>query len=438
LNKIIHLMTAGLLIIPLSESIAQQQAQASIQEWTLESSIQQALCISPELKKSLEEINLRQVDASLSSMWPDPSIELRVDNKLGQDDNSGGYDLTDITISQEIPLSRIKYQQSVSEANLSAAGLENTHQLLLLQKQISRSFHELQLASAKLDRAEKQRQLATQLSQSKSANTPQKTAGEMVRYLTPLEKIRIDIIREEAYQQERNAEGKYNEVLTRFSKLVGVAPENIKSVAKLKPISGIPQLESLLEAQQRHAYLSSQQQVLLAAKHEVDLARNTLVSDPTISLSRSRDTFDSGRDDVYGVMVNIEIPIHDRKDAKVSKAKYKASQENIELQRLRRELQINLKSSYTHLQHVYEQAEDYHGKVIKPARKILDLTQRGFNSGELKMLDLIDAHKTYFGAQLQYLELLYDARVELADVIYYSGQQLSGVDYQLSCSGQEQ
>ena len=124
-------------------------------------------------------------------------------------------------------------------------------------------------------------------------------------------------------------------------------------------------------------------------------------------------------------MFNIQIPISDRKDTAASKATYKASQQRIELQLLKRELKINLNRSYTHLNHVIEQAVEYKKKVLKPAGKMLELTNKGFSSGELNILSLVDANNTYYKTRLTYLDLLYQARVELAEVKLFAGQLIT-------------
>jgi outer membrane protein TolC len=61
---------------------------------------------------------------------------------------------------------------------------------------------------------------------------------------------------------------------------------------------------------------------------------------------------------------------------------------------------------------------------------MLDITNKGFASGELKMLSLVDANNTYFDARLHYLNLLYQARIELADIKLYAGQLMTGIDGQ--------
>ena len=400
--------------------------ESTAQQWTLGSSVQQAMLTSPELKQSTAEIGARQEEINLSSMWPDPEIGFRVDNKMGQDDGAGGYDLTDIVIRQSIPVSRIKYQESAAEASLKAARFSRQYQSLQVQNRVSKVFHQLQFASAELKLAEKQLKLADEL----YGQDNKDSEVVVVRYLTPLEKMRLTIIREEARQAESSAEGKYKEVLSEFVKLLGIEMDSVSSVSELLPISVVPDKNQLTSLQNSHAQLSSQQQQVQAANHQIDVARTSQMIDPTIGLSWSKDTLSVGRSDIYAIMFNIQIPISDRKDTAESKATYKASQQKIELQLLRRELKINLNRSYTHLNHVIEQATEYKKKVLKPAGKMLELTNKGFTSGELNILSLVDANNTYFAARLAYLELLYQARVELAEVKLFAGQLITDVAVQ--------
>jgi len=388
------------------------------QQWTLQSSVRQAVSASPELQKSVAEIGARQADIKLSQLWPDPEIGFQVDNKMGLDDGAGGYDLTDVTVTQSIPLSRLKYQEEVAEASLKAARYLHTYQSLQVQNRVAKVFHQLQFVSAKLQLAEQRLTFAGTLNEQGKKNSN----GVVVRYLTPLEKMRLSIIREEARQAAANAEGKHEEALSEFVKLLGIEMGSVSSVAELQAVSTIPDIAQLTAMQSHHAQLSSQQQKVLAANHNIDVARSSQMIDPSIGLSWQRDTLSIGRSNIYAIMFNIQIPLSDRKNTAESKATYRASQQKIELQLLQRELRINLNRSYAHMNHIIEQATEYKEKVLKPSSKMLQLTNKGFASGELNVLSLVDANNTYFDSRLNYLNLLYQARVELADVKLYAGQ----------------
>jgi len=402
---------------------AHAQALNRETQWTLESSLKRAMQTAPELKQSLAEISARSAEIELSDMWPDPNIELRVDNKLGKDDASGGYDVTDVVISQSIPLSRLKYQRSVAEAQLMATEYSREYLAMQLQNRVAKVFHQLQLTSAELSVAKKRHQFADELEKQGDNNAD----GIVVRYLTPLEKTRLKIIREEARQAATSAEGEYSESLSEFRRLLGIDTDRA-SVSELDPVADIPPIDGLLVQLDAHAQLAGQQQQVIAAKHQVDVERSSQTVDPTVSLIRTRDTFDYGRDDVYGIMFSLQIPLSDRTSKAASRATHLASEQRIELDRMQRDLHINLKQSHTHLHHLVEQAEDYRSKVLDPAGEMLALTRSGFTSGELNMLNLVDANNTYFEARLKYLDLLYQAHVELADMRFYAGQMLVDID----------
>lgn len=417
------LQSSLLLVVAMLSS--QLYAQPDARHWTLQSSVQQAISASPELKISTAELGVRQADIDLASLWPDPELSLRVDSKMGKDDNSGGYDLTDVTVWQSIPISRIKYQEEAASASMKAARFSRQFESLQVQNRVSKVFHQLQFASAKLTLAEKQLKLARELNGKESNKN-----HAVVRYLSPLEKMRLTIIREEAKQAAGSAEGHYSEALSEFVKLLGVEMDSVSSVSKLLPVAHVPDLKYLTELQSSHAQLSSQQQEVMAANHEIDVARSSQMIDPSIGLSWQRDTIRNGRQDYYAIMFNVQIPISDRRNTAESKATYKAGQQKIELQLLKRELKINLNRSYTHLNHVIEQAVEYKKKVLKPASKMLELTNKGFSSGELNILSLVDANNIYFEAQLTYLDLLYQARVELAEVTLFAGQLITDIQIQ--------
>jgi len=390
---------------------------ATAKHWTLQSSIAQAITVSPMLKQSAAEIGARNADLQLSELWPDPSVSLKVDNQVGLDVGTGDYALSEVSISQAIPISRIKYQKLSAQAQLSAAVYAKSNATLLLQNQVEKVFYELQLATAIYDLSVKRMQLAEKF----NTSSTNKNSTNVVRYLSPLEKMRLSIIREKASQAESAAEGTLREIRTEFYKLLALNEDNDLNVPALLPVIKLPTLRELNSRQLNHPELSTQQQALRAAMDEIDVARNSVMKGPSISFSRLRENFSTGTESVYGLMFNIEIPIHDRKSSVVSKASYNASQQRIELGRLKLDLKMNLKRSFMHLNHVTEQALSYKKKVLMPAAKILELSKQGFNSGELNILSLIDANNTYFESHMQYLDLIYQARIELADINLYSG-----------------
>ncbi len=402
-------MASLLLSLPLA-------SYASSQYWSLQQSLEQAITSSPELKQSLAEIGAREAAVKTATLWPDPDIELRIDNTLEKERNSNGYDLTEITVSQAIPLSRLTHQEAVATAQLSAAQHQQLANALDIQNRVAHIYYALQRASERLRLTEQRVAFADKLKQS-----GQKNSNTIVRYLTPLEKARLQIIREQAHQSVVNAEGKYNEVLTEFYKILGIDANSAIQLDSIETVTLVPALTDLQQQQNTHPLLSYQKLQLQAAANSIELARNNVMDDPTISLSRVREVFDNDEEAVYALMLNLQIPIQNRKSSAVSQARYTASQQRIELARIQRELQINLQRSHAHLHHLVKQTENYKARVLGPAKHVLKLSQQGFRSGELGVLSLVDANNTFFDAKEHYLELLYQSQRELADIKLYAG-----------------
>jgi outer membrane protein, heavy metal efflux system len=393
----------------------------SAEIWTLNSSIERAYQYAPEIKLAENEREARQAAVENAAFWPNPTVDVRVDNKLGLDDGSGGYDVTDVGITQPIPLKRLKHQKDFAEANVQVADHELELKRLLLETAVAKDFHELQYAQAEYAFAKERLSVATDL-QEKSVKNKQ---GIIVRYMTPLEKMRLNIIKEEATQMESSAEGRYKEALTKFEKRLNLEVSESESAVDLQKLDSLAELKYFVDRQSAHASLAAQQKGIVAARAEIEVAKSRRLNDPELRLSRSVDYFSQGQDEVYGLTLNVQIPLWSSKNPEVVRAEYSASQRNIELQQMRRELQIQIKQSHTHLGHLIEQAEHHKLKVLQPSAEMLRLTNKGFISGELNLLTLIDANNTYFDAQLRYSDLLYQAWNEYADLRRASGILLS-------------
>lgn len=389
--------------------------------WSLESSIQQALNVAPELKTADAEIGKQQGKLEQAGAWPNPSVNIQVDDKLGIEDASGGYEVTQLAISQALPLSRLRHQRTQARSALAGAEAKRRQQQLMLEYKIAQRFHTLQLTDAKLQLAQKRLRQANRYQQ----NSPKHSIKDpLVRYLTPLERMRLDIVLQAAKQNVSVAEGEYNEAAASFKTLLAMP---IKSELKLAPLTAIaiPEAFTVMEkALQNHPMLEADKQALASAQAGVAVAKSQRFNDPVLTLFREKDYLANRRQDVTGVMLSIQVPLWNQGKGLVSQARYLVHQAQAELNLQQRELRTRLHKSYLHLGHLIEQAEHYRNKLLKPAQQVFELTRKGFKAGELNILTLIDANNTYFSAQERYFELLQEGSLELAAVRQSAGISL--------------
>lgn len=416
MNKILVplLVSAGMVISPLTWA-------EPTQRWTLGASIQRAVGEAPEIKAADAEIGKQQGKLEQAGAWPNPSITIQVDDKLGIEDASGGYDFTQFAISQPLPLGRITHQRKQAEAGLASAESQRSQQQLSLEHKVAQRFHTLQLAEAKLQLAKKRLRQASRYQNSgrkHAANDP------LIRYLTPLERMRLDIVLQAAKQTVEVADGEYNEAAASFKALLAMPMDSELQLMPLASVTAPAEFMALENILQEHPALEANKQIIASALAGIAVAKSRRFDDPVLTIFQEKDYLANRKQEATGLMLSIQVPLWNQNNGAVSQARFVAHQAQAELNLKQRELQANLHKSYLHLGHLIEQAEHYRSKLLKPAQQVFKLTRKGFKAGELNILTLIDANNTYFDTQERYLELLQQGWLELAEVRKSAGLSL--------------
>ncbi|MDQ7057239.1 MAG: TolC family protein [Ghiorsea sp.] len=403
--------------IPLSSVYAKENKELL----TLKQSIRIAMNSTPEMKVAEAQIGSQQGKLSRINVWPNPSVSVQMDNVLGIEDASGGYDITELAISQPIPLYRLKHQQKQAELGIAKAKTQYQHQQFLLEFKVAKLFHDLQLKKSTLVLAKKRLQ---QIRRHQNTNREPNVSDHIVRYLTPLEIMRLDIVLQTAKQTVAVAEGKYNEAASSFKSLLGLPLNQSLYLPKLKPVTASYKRKVLDEALQNHPALKAKRQGIEEAQAGIAVAESQLFSDPVVTLYRRNEYLANQRHAVTGLAVSIDLPFWNQNQGSVVEAQYAVQQTQAELDIKQRELRTSLYKSYLHLGHLIEQAKHYQNKVLKPAKKMFKLTQSGFEVGELSVLTLLDAYNTYFDALSNHKIMLTQAWQELAALRLSAGISL--------------
>jgi cobalt-zinc-cadmium efflux system outer membrane protein len=406
-----------------AETVELTPKQIPAQVWTLEASIKRATTVAPELRATEAEIAARTGNLTHADAWPNPTITLRADEKLGIEDGRGGYSVNQVTITQALPLHRLEHQRRAAEAELEAARANRSYQRLLLETRTAQAFHALQLASERQRLAQERLAFAEKL----QLRGDHPGTDRLVRYLSPLERARLDILRATAHQEVELAEGKWSESLAHFRSLLEMPPEAQPETARLQPASSPESLGALLKRLATHPALQATQQTRDASLAAVDVARTQRYTDPTLSVIHEQDYLAGERRNYTGLMLGIQLPVWNRNDGGVARARGEADRAEAELELQRRDLLSRLRQSHLHLGHLIGQAEHYLTHLLQPARQVLDLTRKGYIAGEQNGLALVDASNTYFDAQARYLELLRDAWGEAAELRLAAGISLFDV-----------
>jgi len=404
-----------------------QQAVDVNNVWTLEESVNRTAVMSPRIHAANAERKARLGVLAQSGAWPNPDLELSINDKLGLDDGSGGFDLTQIAISQPIPLGRLSKQRQQAKARLEASNQDYLLQQLLLETETAHRFHLLQLMSSKLEVTEEQFEFAKRYK--KDAGQDSQKEDSLVRYLNPLEQKRLDIMRASASQEVANIEGEYSEAVAGFKTLLFLNQGDSHKTAVLEPIDSMELLDILLRLQEeKHPAIIAGQYQEEATDVGISLAKLERLQDPTVTVFGERDHLDNERQNYFGISLNLTLPFWDRKQGLIQQATAESEKAKHEQLALKQELQSRLKQAHLHLAHLIEQVDHYYNELLIPAREVFELTRKSFAVGEVNVLSLVDANNTYFDARRRYLELLYETHIELAELRLSSGISIATSD----------
>lgn len=395
-------------------------AQTPSTAWTLADSVKRAFEIAPELRAAEAEISGRTAELTQAGYWPNPSIDLNADNRLGLESGRGGVNLASVAVSQPLPLRRLARQRAVAEANLGGANANLRYQQMLLEREVARAFHTLQLAAAKRQLAEERLRLA---SEPPSASN-KAGADRLVRYLTPLERRRLSILNEEAGQALAVAEREQQRALIDFRTLLAL-PENTLPEPAMPALPASPgSLDVLMRALDEHPVLAAARQEADAAQAGVAVAESQRYADPALNLYRERSYIAGEQRNVTGVGVTVQIPVWNTGNGAVAKAGAEAERARARLDALRRDARNRLEQAHMQLVRLIGQTERLRTNLLEPAREMFTLTRHGFAAGELNVLALVDASNTYFDARSRYLELQMESALADADLRLASGSSL--------------
>ena len=417
LKKLFSLVT-GMLIAGGLATAPSLIAMAGTNTWTLEAVVRRTMEVAPEIRSAEAELAARTGELTQAGAWPNPTVDLSADDRLGQEDGRGGTELTRIALSQPLPLRRLARQRAAAGANLESAREDRRYQRLLLEREASRVFHALQLTEAGVRLARSRLELAEGYGRPEPGG---KARDPLVRYLTPLERIRLAVLREEAGQAVMAAEKDYQKALAEFRSLLALPADTAVQAAPLALPAPPPEPAGHEQNLDAHPLLAAARREVEAARAGVAVAESQRFADPALNLFRERDFLNGERRDVTGVGISVQIPLWNQNRGPVAKARAEVLRAQAQLGLRQRDTLTRLSQSYTELARLIEQAQRTRANLLEPARQVFELTRRGFTSGELNLLALVDANNTHFDAQARYLELLKEAHVAAAELRLAAG-----------------
>ncbi|MCC5795215.1 MAG: TolC family protein [Chromatiales bacterium] len=387
--------------------------------WTLERALTRGHAVAPETRALEYQVEARRAAREQAGRWPNPVLDAQASELLGNEDGRGGYALTELGLSQPLPLwGQVRHGRDAAEARLAEAQALAGAGRLGLEAGIGAAFHEWQQAEADYRLA---RQRLAEAGRLERIARLRHERGD----LSEREQLRIQLFHSEAIRQLEAAEGERSEARASLAAWLELQPNELGTAPPFAdpPMEAV-QLAATRDELDGHPALRAALERERAAQSEIARVRAEGRPDLVVRLFQERTVIENSREGSLGIGVQLELPLWDRNQGRVRENAAEHRRLQAESAALRRDLATQVTVSAEHLAHLLQELARHRRETLVPARRVRELTYRGYETGEVTLLELLEAYNTDFDAIRHEQLLLAESWEEWRKLRLSSGRSL--------------
>jgi cobalt-zinc-cadmium efflux system outer membrane protein len=238
--------------------------------------------------------------------------------------------------------------------------------------------------------------------------------------VSPLDETKARVARAAAQVELAQAASELENARARLAALFGIGTPDFEKVRG--SLTSLPQVPSwsVLQAQ------AAQSPEVVRAQMEVErrqaliaVERSKRLGDLTLTIGNKRDET-LGRDQTV-VGFSIPLPLFDHNQGNLREALSRSDQASDELRATRVRIENELRQAYQRLKVAHEEAMLYQSEVLPDATTAYRAATKGFEYGKFGFIDVLDAQRTLFQVESQYLRSLSEAHAAAAEIERLTG-----------------
>lgn len=365
---------------------------------------------TPTWPRSPVEVRSRDARAVQAGLWPNPRILVELENLGGTGDRAAFEQAeTTVWLSQLIPIAgkRAK-QRTVAELERDVSDWAYRGRRLSILTDTTKAFISTLAAQRRVELLEELEQLAED---SRNAVRSLARAGGA----SMVDQTRAEVESSNVRLRRQRAEGELAASRASLAASWGsMTPEFTAVRGDLERILPPPALARLEPGVYDNPDVARWVTELERRSAALELARARRLPDPTISLG-GRHFNDSG-DSALVFSFSLPLPVFDRNQGSVLAAARDLSKTRAERASAELSVRTVLRRRHADLVASYEQAVTLRRETLPAAEKTFTGARRGHSQGFLRALDVIDAQRTLFELQAQYLSVLASYHLARADI----------------------
>jgi len=333
------------------------------------------------------------------SLMPNPEASFEVENFAGDEGRSGvdGAELT-LGIEQKIEIAR-KRSKRVRVADLEKQQIkqEAIASIQSVLAQTNQAFADIAIAEKQLQYAQNRLVVADKMH--KAVKVRVGAAKD-----PKIQHTKVDIEQAAAALEKRKAEKELILAKTVLANLMGVPSISQAIKADISKLPETPSYDDVVSTLEQTPMATMSQLAILKQESVLNLERSNAISDPTVGLGVRRFNEDDGT--AFLASVSIPLNFFDRNQGNILSAKANVKSAQAQDHSLRLNLNKQAMEIWQAMNNARDEAMDYHKNIIPSARKAFEQAEYGYSRGAFSFLDLLDAQRTLFDVQKNYLEAL--------------------------------
>lgn len=386
-------------------------AQAKvIEQLTIKTAVNKAIENNPELQALMKNIDASKAVKLQSGLMPNPELGLEVENIFGGKDFSGfsGSEIT-ASLSQNILLAgKISKLENVAKIDISLAEWDYESKRLEVITDIRKAFTGA-LATQKL--IEKNNELI-KISEELIKNLRKRVkAGK----ISPAEVSRSQIIFNSLQININMLKADYNAAIFELTMLINDPNLSFESLkGELKNIDDLPVYDSLYVKLENNPNLKRFVSEYEKQKAVIIYEESKATPDLTVSAGYRR--FNDVKANTFLIGASMPLPIFDRNQGSIQEAQIRLDQKTKEFEAVKNRLTLRLNLLYNRFKTLLRNVAKLKNESIPDAEEAFKIIEEGNLVGRFTILDVLDAERTLFEIQNQYLNTLGDINVVVVEI----------------------
>jgi cobalt-zinc-cadmium efflux system outer membrane protein len=382
---------------------------------TLRQALSLALIRNPQLKAFSWEVRAREAQALQAGLLPNPELESLLED-FGGTGSVEGFKGTETTIllSQLIPLAgKISKRKKLAALNTNLAGWDYETVRLDVFTNTAKAFTDVLAAQKQLKLSEELAALAKRVY---NTVAEQASAGEISPIQERRAKVALSQTEISLARARRELEAARKQLVLQWG---STQPLFEYADGNLDLVLPIPSYDHLAEFISRNPDIARWAAEMEQREAALKLEKAKAIPDPIVSGGYRH--ISEKDDNAFVVGLSIPLPFFDRNQGNILEARRRISQGEEEKRSAEVGAYASLTAAYKDLTSAYEEVLLLKNEILRDAQSAYESIFEGYREGKFSLLDVLDAQRTVFDADFQYIQALRSYHLSLANLERLTG-----------------